>query len=65
MLVSTICSYAGLGHNVRLQRRNAVVRSWAIVDNRRVVLTSTDEKIAKEAFIDHVGVIVRQIERAL
>ena len=61
MLVATISSYCGFGHNVRLQRRDAVARCWAVIDNRRVVLTSTDEHVAKEAFLSHVATIVRQL----
>ena len=62
MLVTTISSYCGFGHNVRLQRRSAVARRWALIDNRRVVVTSTDEYVIKEAFLNHVASIVRQLD---
>ncbi len=61
MLVTTISSYCGFGHNVRLQRRDAVARCWAVIDNRRVVLTSMIESVAKEAFLNHVATIMRQL----
>ena len=60
MTERTISSYSGYGHRVQLIQRDAGARQWAVVSNRRVVLSSFRETIAKEGFLNHVAGIVRQ-----
>lgn len=56
----TISSYQGFGHRVQLIRRADIARSWALVDNRRVLVATRDEDTGKGAFLNHVASIVRQ-----
>ena len=58
----TVSSYQGFGHRVQLIRRNAVARSWAIIDNRRVIHSTSSETLGKDMFLNHVAGIVRQLE---
>ena len=60
MTEKTISTYRGFGHRVQLIRRQAVARQYAIIDNRRILSSSTHEVVAKEAFLNIVAGIVRQ-----
>ena len=57
----TISSYRGYGHRVQLIRRATVAREFAVVDNRRVLVSTRHEETAKGAFLNHVASIVRQL----
>ena len=61
----TQSSYQGFGHRVQLIKRADVARSWAVVDNRRVMVSSRHEDVAKESFLNHVASIVRQLSLEL
>ena len=61
MTDKTMSSYQGFGHRVQLIRRSDVARSWAIVDNRRVISSVRQETLAKNIFLNHVVGIVRQL----
>lgn len=61
MIDRTISSYQGFGHRVQLVRREAVSRNWAIIDNRRVLMSFWNETEAKSYFLNHVAGIVRQL----
>lgn len=65
MTEKTISTFLGFGHRVQLVRRNAVARQFALVDNRRVLLSSPIEGVVKEAFLNHVAGIVRQLSLKL
>lgn len=61
MTTQTISAYQGYGHRVQLVRRATIAREYAIIDNRRVLVTSKSEPVAKEAFINHVASIILQL----
>ena len=61
----TISSFQGFGHRVQLIRRADIARSWALVDNRRILVSTRDEDTGKGAFLNHVASIVRQRELVL
>lgn len=61
----TISSYQGYGHRVQLVRRAAVAREFAVIDNRRVIHTTTNETLGKDMFLNHVSSIVRQLSLPL
>ena len=60
MTEKVVSTYRGFGHKVHLVRRDAVSRSWAVMDNRRVVLSSSDELTAKRSFMNHTATIIYQ-----
>ena len=62
MTDKTISAYQGYGHRVQLIRRGDVARSWAVMDNRRVQISTHDESLAKDLFLNHIAGIVRQYE---
>ena len=61
MTDKTISSYRGYGHRVQLIRRATIAREYAVVDNRRVLVSTRHEETAKSAFLNHVASIVRQL----
>ena len=61
----TVSSYQGFGHRVQLIRRATVAREWAVVDNRRVIVSTRSEATGKDIFLNHVAGIVRQLELQL
>lgn len=65
MTDKTISSYQGYGHRVQLIRRATVAREFAVVDNRRVLVSTRHEETAKGAFLNHVASIVRQLSLQL
>lgn len=65
MTDKTISSYRGYGHRVQLIRRAAVAREFAVVDNRKVLVSTCHEETAKGAFLNHVASIVRQLSLQL
>ena len=65
MTDKTISSYRGYGHRVQLIRRATVAREFAVVDNRRVLVSTRLEETAKGAFLNHVAGIVRQTSLTL
>ena len=62
MLEKTISSYNGYGHRVQLVRRDAVARFFSVVDNRRVLMSTSSESVAKDVFLNHVAGIVRRLQ---
>ena len=56
----TISSYQGFGHRVQLIQRENIVRSWVLMDNRKVLVSAKDVFTGKAAFLNHVASIVRQ-----
>ena len=60
MRYKTISSYQGFGHRVQLIRRTDIARSWALMDNRRVLVATKNEATGRDAFLNHVASIVRQ-----
>lgn len=62
---NTISSYQGFGHRVQLIQRAGIARTWAVVDNRRVLVSTRNEDTGRSAFLSHVASIVLQRELAL
>lgn len=60
MTDKTISAYQGYGHRVQLIRREDVERSWAVMDNRRVQVSTRDESFAKNVFLNIIAGIVHQ-----
>lgn len=55
-----VSTYRGFGHRVHIVRRDAVQRNWALLDNRRVLVSSTMEETIKRQFCSRVQSIVLQ-----
>lgn len=65
MTDKVISTYRGYGHKCHIIRRDAVARTFALMDNRRVVCASSDELTIKRAFMQHVQSIVLQMSLEL
>lgn len=60
MTEKVISTYRGYGHKCHIIQRTAVARIYALMDNRRVLVSSRDELTIKRAFMQHVQGIVLQ-----
>lgn len=55
-----LSTYRGYGHKVNLIKRTAVCRNFAVLDNRRVLVSTKDEEVAKRVFMAHAAEILLQ-----
>lgn len=60
MTDKTVSTFRGFGHKVHIVKRPEVSRQWALMDNRRVLVSSSDEFTIKRAFIQHVQSLTLQ-----
>ena len=60
MASKTQSSFQGYGHRVQVIKRDDVARSFSVLDNRRVLITTQNESLAKDVFLNTVAGLVRQ-----
>lgn len=60
MASRTQSSFQGYGHRVQVIKRDDVARSYSVLDNRRVLITTQNESLAKDMFLNRVAGLVRQ-----
>lgn len=60
MASRTQSSFQGYGHRVQVIKRDDVAKSYAVMDNRRVLITTQNESLAKDIFLNTIAGLVRQ-----
>lgn len=60
MATRTQSSFQGYGHRVQVIKRDDVAKSYSVLDNRRVLITTMNESLAKDVFLNTVAGLVRQ-----
>lgn len=60
MASRTQSSFQGYGHRVQVIKRDDVAKSYSVMDNRRVLITTQNESLAKDVFLNTVAGLVRQ-----
>ena len=60
MATRTQSSFQGYGHRVQVIKRDDVAKSYSVLDNRKVLITSMNESLAKDVFLNTVASLVRQ-----
>lgn len=60
MAIRTQSSFQGYGHRVQVIKRDDAARSFTVLDNRRVLITTQNESLAKDMFLNTVASLVRQ-----
>lgn len=60
MRVKTISGYQGYGYRIQLLRKDGLSREFSVLSNRRVVITTGVETLAKDVFLNQVAGVIRQ-----
>ena len=60
MASRTQSSFQGYGHRVQVIKRDDVAKSYSVLDNRKVLITTMNESLAKDVFLNTVAGLVRQ-----
>lgn len=60
MATRTQSSFIGLGHRIQLIKRDEIAKCYSVMDNRRVILSTMHETLAKDVFLNTIAGIVRQ-----
>lgn len=60
MATRTQSSFQGYGHRVQVIKRDDVAKSYSVLDNRKVLITTMNESLAKDVFLNTVAGLVRQ-----
>lgn len=60
MSTRTQSSFQGYGHRVQVIKRDDVAKSYSVLDNRKVLITTMNESLAKDVFLNMVAGLVRQ-----
>lgn len=60
MASKTQSSFQGYGHRVQIIKRDDVAKNYSVMDNRRVLITTQNESLAKDVFLNTVAGLVRQ-----
>lgn len=60
MASKTQSSFQGYGHRVQVIKRDDVAKSYSVMDNRRVLITTMNESLAKDVFLNTIAGLVRQ-----
>lgn len=60
MATRTQSSFQGYGHRVQVIKRDDVAKSYSVLDNRKVLLTTMNESLAKDVFLNTIAGLVRQ-----
>lgn len=60
MATKTQSSFQGYGHRVQVIKRDDVAKSYSVLDNRRVLITTQNESLAKDVFLNTIAGLVRQ-----
>lgn len=60
MATRTQSSFQGYGHRVQVIKRDDVAKSYSVLDNRKVLITTMNEALARDVFLNTVAGLVRQ-----
>lgn len=60
MATRTQSSFIGLGHRIQLIKRDEIAKCYAVMDNRRIVISTMHETLAKDVFLNTIAGVVRQ-----
>lgn len=60
MASRTQSSFQGYGHRVQVIKRDDVAKSYSVLNNRRVLITTQNESLAKDVFLNTIAGLVRQ-----
>lgn len=60
MATRTQSSFQGYGHRVQVIKRDDVAKNYSVLDNRKVLITTMNEALAKDVFLNTVAGLVRQ-----
>lgn len=60
MATRTQSSFQGYGHRVQVINRDDAAKSYSVLDNRKVLITTMNESLAKDVFLNTVARLVRQ-----
>lgn len=60
MATRTQSSFIGLGHRIQLIKRDEVAKCYAVTDNRKIVISTMHETLAKDVFLNTIAGVVRQ-----
>ena len=60
MATRTQSSFIGLGHRIQLIKRDEIAKCYSVLDNRKVVIRTMHESLAKDVFLNTIAGIVRQ-----
>ena len=60
MATRTQSSFQGYGQRVQVVKRDDVAVRYSVMDNRRVLITTQNESLAKDVFLNTVAGLVRQ-----
>ena len=60
MASRTQSSFQGYGHRVQVIKRDDVAKGYSVLDNRRVLITTQNESLAKDVFLNTIAGLVRQ-----
>lgn len=60
MATRTQSSFQGYGHRVQVIKRDDVAKKYSVLDNRRVLITTQNESLAKDVFLNTIAGLVRQ-----
>ena len=60
MATTTQSSFQGYGHRVQVIKRDDVAKSYSVLDNRRVLISTMNEALAKDVFLNTIAGLVRQ-----
>lgn len=60
MATRTQSSFQGYGHRVQVVKRDDVAKGYSVLDNRKVLITTMNEALAKDVFLNTVAGLVRQ-----
>ena len=60
MRVKTISGFQGYGYRIQLLQKDELSREFSVLVNRRVIITTDAETLAKSVFLNQVASVVRQ-----
>lgn len=60
MSVKTISGYQGYGYRIQLIQREELLNEFCVLINRRVIISTDDQTLAKSVFLNQVASVVRQ-----
>lgn len=60
MASRTQSSFQGYGHRIQVIKRDDVAKNYSVLDNRRVLITTQNESLAKDVFLNTIAGLVRQ-----
>lgn len=60
MASRTQSSFQGYGHRIQVIKRDDVAKNYSVLDNRRVLISTQNESLAKDVFLNTIAGLIRQ-----